>query len=101
MLKLKANPTFKAKVGIPIPGGEPVDVEFEFKHRTKEELAEFIKASASIPDDESILQVCVGWGLDDAFTPENVRIFTENYHRASRAVAVKYLAELTQVRLGN
>jgi hypothetical protein len=39
-LKLVANPTFRAKVGIPVAGGPEVPVEFVFKHRTKTALDE-------------------------------------------------------------
>ena len=42
-LKLVANPTFKANVGIPVAGGESVPVEFTFKHRTKTALDEWVK----------------------------------------------------------
>lgn len=42
IFKIKADPTFKAKVGIPLPGGKTADVEFEFKHRTIDAWKEFV-----------------------------------------------------------
>lgn len=101
MLCLKANPTFKAKVGIPVPGGEPVQVEMEFRHRTRDELVKFLESSADMNDDEAVMAVITGWGLDDKLTRENVHRLTQNYYGAGRAIVDKYLAELTQARLGN
>jgi hypothetical protein len=40
---IQANPTFKAKVGIPLHGGGTADIEFTFKHRTAEDFDEFLK----------------------------------------------------------
>jgi hypothetical protein len=42
-LRLKANPTFRAKVAIPVPGEKPVEVEFEFKHMKRGELEDWQK----------------------------------------------------------
>lgn len=37
--KIENNPTFKEVVKIPRIGGEPIEVEFEFKYLTRKELA--------------------------------------------------------------
>lgn len=100
-LKLNADPTFKTKVAIPIPGGEPVEVEFEFKHRTSDELAEWMKTAGKRTDIESTTGCIVGWALDDKFNKANVERLLKNYHGASRAIASKYLSELMVLRLGN
>lgn len=47
IFKIKADPTFKAKVGIPLPGGTTADVEFEFRHRTIDGWKEFIASFGS------------------------------------------------------
>lgn len=37
--KIESNPTFKEIVSIPRVGGDPIEVEFEFKYLTRRELA--------------------------------------------------------------
>ena len=72
-LKLNPEPTFKAKVGIPVPGSRPVDVVFTFKHRTREEILEWVQESRDDTDAESVADAAAGWDLDDEFTPENIQ----------------------------
>lgn len=101
-LKLIADPTFTAKVAIPVAGGDPVDVEMTFKHRTRDEFMEHAKASAKYKDDtELVMSVAVGWGLDDAFNAANVKLLVQNHHGSAQAIASAYVNELTKARLGN
>lgn len=100
-LKLKANPTFTASVGIPIPGGEPAPVVFTFRHRTKAEHEKFVTESKTLPEVDYVLAVAEGWDLEDAFTRENVELLLENYHRAGAAIAIAYTKELLSAKLGN
>lgn len=101
MLKLVAEPTFKAKVAIPVAGGESVEVEFEFKHRTRDELAKYMESGNERTDVEAVLATVVGWALDDKFNKMNVERLLQNYHGAGRAIASKYYSELMALRLGN
>jgi hypothetical protein len=101
-LKLKADPTFKATVGIPIAGGEPAPVLFTFKHRTKDEHEKFVtEESPKMSDLELVLAVAEGWDLEDAFTRENVELLLQNYHRAGPVIAIAYTNELMAAKLGN
>ncbi len=128
-LTLKAPPTFKGKVKIPVAGGATVEVVFDFKHRTREELdahmaavrakvaplvaatpVEGQDAPVELPtpreitiDDEvaDVMAVTSGWDLDEPFNAENVRVLLNNYHRASWAIGMAYMVELTQSREGN
>lgn len=112
-LKLKANPTFHEKVGIPVHGGDSVDVDFEFKHRTRTEFAAFCKAldekmaGANTADEIVdadvwyVMQTVVAWGLTDTFTADNVRELLQNYQGAAGAIASTYTQSLMQVKLGN
>lgn len=111
--KLKANPTFHEKVGIPVHGGDPVDVDFEFKHRTKPEFDAFRKelnekTEAATTDQELrdanvwyVLQVAVGWELEYQFNAESINELFDNYQGAPGAIAEQYTLSLMQVRLGN
>lgn len=98
---LTASPTFKAKVAIPVPGGDSASVEFVFKGRTREAFKDFIDSIKDREDVDVILDIATGWDLDDAFEKENIEKLTQNYLGAARAIIEKYLSELTQARLGN
>lgn len=100
-LSLKANPTFKAKVGIPVAGGAAVDVEFEFRHKTKKELAEFLDGATEMTDKSSIMATVCGWELSDPFNEDSVDQLIQNYHGAARAIVNAYLIELSQVKIKN
>lgn len=99
--KLQPNPTFKAKVAIPVHGGEAVQVEFEFKHRTRDELSEYYKSAAERSDTEALLDILAGWELDDDFTAENVERLVQNHIGAAPAITARYVEELVQARKGN
>lgn len=100
-LKLVANPTFKANVGIPVAGGEPVQVEFTFKHRTKTELETWIKSRADKSDVDSFLEMVVGWELEEAFGRESVELLLENYIGSALATYLVYVDQLLQAKIKN
>lgn len=100
-LVLVASPTFKATVQIPRPGADPAPVEFVFKHRNKDDFLEWIKSAGNTDDVDLILEMASGWDLDDAFTVENVRLMTQSFGGAARAIANKYTSEQTGAKLGN
>jgi len=103
MLKLTADSTFNAKVAIPVPGKDAVDVGFDFKHRTKDELKAFLadKKVAKSSDAEYVMELATGWELTDEFNVKNVAVFLQHYHRAASAIRDKYFAELADIRLKN
>lgn len=100
-LKLVANPTFKAKVGIPVAGDNPVEVEMEFKHRTKTALNEFIESRQGKSDIESFMDMVVGWELEDKFGLESAETLLENYAGAGLATFKVYVDQLVQARVKN
>lgn len=100
-LKLVAAPTFRAKVGIPVAGGEVVQVEFSFKHRTRDALDEFIRSRAEKGDAESFLEMVEGWELEDEFNAANVELLLQNYGGSALAVYRAYVEELVGAKLKN
>lgn len=104
-LKLKAEPTFKASVKIPLPGGGESDpVGLTFKHRTKSELKAFLaRLNGPTPpaDVDSFFEVVAAWDLADEFTRANVELLLENYGRAASVIADAYVRELLGLRRGN
>lgn len=100
-LKLQPEPTFKAKVLIPIPGSEPGEVEFTFRHRGRKELATFGEAMTGRSDADLILDLASGWDLDDEFNAETVAQMVEKYFAAPDAIWRAYIDELTKAKEKN
>ena len=100
-LKLQPEPTFKAKVGIAVAGGRPVEVEFIYKHRTRADTLAWLDAKADAQDVETIMDCACGWELDDQFTAENVGLLCQNYGGAGFAIVNTYLEELRGARSKN
>ncbi|MGE8449103.1 MAG: phage tail assembly chaperone [Pseudomonadales bacterium] len=98
---LNPNPTFKHKVPMPIPGGAFVNVEFTFKHRGKEEFADFLEKAKDMEDTDLVLSVASGWELEEAFDKDNVEQLVENYVGAARAIFTAYMDEIVKARVGN
>lgn len=101
-LKLVANPTFKAKVAIPVAGSAPVPVEFTFKHRTKAQLDEFIKSREKAADVDSFIEMVEAWDIEgEEYTKEAVETFLQNYIGAALATYRAYVDELVQAKVKN
>ena len=98
---LVPSPTFKALVAIQVPGGKPVEVEFVFKHRDRENFKEFIDSLEGRSDVEILLDIASGWELEDAFDEKSLEKLTANYMGAGRAVLDRYITELTAARAKN
>lgn len=100
--KLAVAPTFKAKVAIPVPGGESPEVEFVFKHRTVAQLDEWRKTlEKDRKNEEVVAEFLAGWGLDDEFNDENIALLCQNYAGAAMALMLAYQQELMGARKKN
>ena len=98
---LAVNPTFNAKVGIPVAGGATVEVEFTFKHRTRADMEKWLAGGAERENVQAILDMCEGWELADKFDKKSVSQLCENYIGAPRAIVDVYIAELTAAKAKN
>lgn len=104
MLKLQPNPTFRASVGITVPGeSKPALVDIEFRHQPKEKLVEFTKRLADGRSDVEILEeILVGWkGVDAEYSPSALRDLLSNYPASGLEILKAYLAELSESRRKN
>lgn len=103
MAKLELNPApiFPGKVDIPVPGKEPAQVVFTFKHRTRDGLNAWMLAGASRPDVDTILEAAEGWDLPQPFNRENVETLVQNYIGSPKVIVDRYINELTRAKLGN
>ena len=100
-LSLDAKPTFSAKVAVPVAGGASVEVEFTFKHRTRDALDAFLTSADKRTDVETLMGIVDAWELDDALNAENMLRLTQSYLGAARAIVEKYIDELTQAKVKN
>lgn len=107
MLKLQPAPTFKARVGIPVPGQDKtVQVMCTFAHMTRDEYAAFSigEGAAARSDVDSIMAILRGWDeadIDAAFSREAVALLIQQYHGAAFAIAEAYAIELKGARAKN
>jgi len=102
MLKLKADPTFKAKVAVPVPGQKAVEITVEFRHMTREQFLAWANPPEPRTDIDTVMAIVCGWeGVDTAFSRESVELLLQNYHGASYAIGERYGSELNLARLGN
>ena len=108
MLTLKANPTFRCKVSIPIPGDAPVAVDFVMKHRRKQEMRDFLGSVAARDDIDVVSDIVSGWsGMADEsgaaieFSRANLERLIEEFPAAGPAITRSYIEELAGGKLGN
>ena len=104
-LRLNPAPTFRAKVGIPVPGQEkPEVIVCEFKHMTRDAFRAFSEQvnAGTVSEVDSLMAMLAGWdGVDAPFSREAVQTMVQAYHGAAYAIAQDYARELTAARLGN
>ena len=102
-LVLAASPTFKAQVGIPVPGvKDTIPVEFTFRHRTRSDLKAWREGiDFDAITSSTILDAAVAWDLDDPFDDEHVNKMLEVFPGSGLAVLFRYLQEMQDARLGN
>lgn len=100
-LSLKASPTFKAKVSIPVAGGDALEVEFTFKHRTKQQAEDFVQTFKGRSEVEIFMDIVEGWDFEEPYNAENVAELLQNHRAADRAVFRVYQEELLQHKLKN
>lgn len=100
-LKLNPEPTFKAKVAIPVPGAKSADVEFTFRHRTREAFSEWLVSLDNKEKVEAVMDVALGWDLDDPFNEATVAQLLSSYIGAFQPILDKYMDELVQAKQKN
>jgi hypothetical protein len=100
-LSIIPAPTFTAPVPMPVPGGEPDPVLITFKHRTADELAEFVKTREGKLDFETFPLMVTAWDFAEDFTPENIALLLQNRPMAGLEAFRVYVKELNKFREKN
>lgn len=100
--KLKANPTFFAKVSIPQAGGEPQVLEVEFRHMTAKQWEEWRTRLQTMSIQDAVAQAVVGWrGVDVEFSPAALEQLMDEYIPAGPALLAAFGKELALGKQGN
>lgn len=100
--RLQPSPTFWATVEIPVPGGEPMPLEVEFRHKRREEAMRFADALSTRAPLESLREVVAGWkGADVEFSDSALVELDANYLGAAERILLVYLEELRGARRKN
>lgn len=103
MFKIKANPTFPAKVEIRAPGGEILSLPVVFRHKRKDDVQAFFAEAAekNRSDVDCILDLVESWEADAPLSADSVKELMQEYPSAPARIFDKYMSELLEARLGN
>lgn len=102
MLKLQPNPTFEAKVLVPVPGGKDVEVTFTFNHKGREAIKEFAERAKAAEDIDSVSEIVSGWdGIDAAFSRENLAALLDAYPALSARIIQAWFDEIASAKTKN
>lgn len=102
IFKLNPEPTFKAAVAVPVAGGDPMELEVEFRHKTRDEAKAWFSGFAGRSESDCLMDVMVGWhNCEATFSKEALETLLQNYAQAGSAILAAYTRELVGARLGN
>ena len=116
--ELRAQPTFKAKVPVVIPGGGQDEVEMTFVYKDRQDLDALIEADKKLSDEirakkapkladnikyefDSLALIVCGWEFAEPFTQENVSEFLMHNRNFNIAAWGKYFEEYSPAKRGN
>lgn len=98
--RIDPAPTFSAKVQI--FDGPDGAITLEFRHRTRDGLAEFLESSKDRDDIDIVMDIVAGWSdVSAEFSREAMTRVIQNYHPAALTIVRAYVDELTKARTGN
>ncbi|QKJ67484.1 hypothetical protein HQN60_12635 [Deefgea piscis] len=108
MFKLTPKPTFKAKVGLTMPGQEKqVEVTIEFKHLPRPQVKEFFETLEGKKDHEALGEIIVDWAgiVDDGaavpFDSVALETLCTNYPTAAADLFVGFRKSFLESRAKN
>lgn len=100
-LTLVAAPTFSAKVGIPVAGGEPLEVKMTFRHRTRDDLEAWRGTLEGKSDVDACLDMVTGWEFEEELNADNVALLFQHRIGAPLVIFQTYMRELREAKRGN
>lgn len=109
MFQLTPNPTFLAKMEIPVPGGSTQILEIEFKYLPRLEFLKFHEKmqafNGSEEDDDKyialLFSIIKGWNVDADLNKKNFDKLLDYYPYAAIEIYLTYLKEINRAKAGN
>lgn len=108
MFRLKPDPTFSALVPLSRAGVEkPIEVPFEFRHKTKSALSEYMARMPGRSDADNLDEVIVSWGVVDEdgkpipYSHTALVELLERFGPAKGEIFTTYLRELSESKRKN
>lgn len=99
-LTLAPLPDFKLPVKFVLPDGNEQKIVFTVKHKRASEIQELYQKEG-IKDPEFIMNIAVGWDLEEEFNEENAQLLVDYYPGAALALMSSYLSALAGQRVKN
>lgn len=100
MFVLQPKATFTAAIEIPVPGGAPGKITFEFKRLGKKALRELFKSLSGDNEREDadvLAEIVQGWsGVDVPFDKDALDVLCDAYPGAVTAIIVGYNKEMLE-----
>jgi len=102
MFKIKSDPTFPATLTI-VGQGREQKLELVFRHRTRTEYADLLKAvgETSKTLEAAVLDVVDSWTADAPLSEETLKLLEEHQPGACWAILTGYQNALAVARKGN
>ncbi len=110
MFKLQPNPTFSAKVEIPVPGADaPATLPLVFRHKGRKAAQAWVESAPGRQDIDFLMEIVADWGAEvvgedgqpQAFSREAFDRLLDEYPASGQAIFNAYLRELGEARRGN
>ncbi len=101
LFKIDGEPTFKATVQIPVPGGDDRPLEVEFKWLTAQEFGEKCKGTEGKDDAAFFAELVVRWSADADCNEDALRRLFAKYPNAARRMFETYRRELFEAEEKN
>jgi hypothetical protein len=107
MFNLTPAPTFKAAIGLSVPGvSQPLEVTFTFRHKTRTAVVKWTEAYVADPSAETLKEVIADWDLrkDGEPVPYSFAALAElleAYTPVRLEISDGYLLELTRAKRKN
>lgn len=109
MFKLTPDPHFTVKVPLSVPGqADAVEIDIEFRHKTKEALASWEEAAGTRSDEDILADIIQGWsgpvdanGVSIPYSRAALAQLLRNYGPAGREIFTAYLSELRRSKRKN
>lgn len=103
MLKLKPNPTFKAKVAISVAGEQRLPViDVEFRYLDRDSVQNYFENLRGKTDAEGLSEIVVGWsGVDAPYSAEALATLLNSYPAAAADLFEAFRRELLEAKRKN